>query len=84
MSQKEVAAVFEELTGRTFEYEHMPIEVMKGMLQDDDEMTRTAAGLMLNCAAGDYVDLTETLEILPVERTGIREFAKALLAQLPA
>jgi uncharacterized protein YbjT (DUF2867 family) len=82
LGQLDVVKIFEELSGRKFEVEHMPIEAIRGMLADDDLMTRTAAGLMLNCSRGDRLDLTEVLDILgvkPEELITVRDYATRVL-----
>lgn len=82
LSQRDVVKIFEELSGRTFELEPMPIEVLTGMLAADDLMTQTAAGLMLNCSRGDRLDLTEVLDILSVKADDlvtVRDYATRAL-----
>ncbi len=84
VSQLGVVQLFEELTGKKFELEHMPREALLGMKSStDDLMTQTAAGLMLNCACGDQLDMTEAIEILqPATRTPLRTFAERLVSTL--
>lgn len=84
LAQLDVVKIFEELSGRKFELEHLPIEAMQGMLAADDLMTQTAAGLMLNCSRGDRLDLTEVLDILgvrPEELTTVRDYATRVLRE---
>jgi len=68
LSPLEVVRLAERATGKTFEVQHVPEEGLRA--QHDgatDPMQRTFAGLMLYYASGDVIDMTETLDVLPVQ-----------------
>jgi uncharacterized protein YbjT (DUF2867 family) len=82
LSQLEVVALFEQLTGRTFTLEFVPEEALKAMrTAGEDPMPQTAAGLMLHCSRGDNLDMARVLEALPVKCLTVREFAQRQLAR---
>ena len=85
LTQLEVVALFEQLTGRAFTLEFVPEEALQAMrTTGEDPMPKTAAGLMLNCSRGDTLDMARVLEVLPVTCTTVREFAQRQLASLGA
>ena len=68
---------FERSTGRTFDLEEVPEEVLA--LQHagaSDPLERSFAALMLGYARGDVVDMSQTLNALPLQLTSVREFAQ--------
>src|SRR5581483_8263706 len=76
LSQLEMVALFEELTGRRFER----LFVSEGDLQARGTAARnpvelTFAGLMLAAARGDKIDMIETMRRFSFQPKTLREYA---------
>lgn len=74
----DVVKIFERSTGRTFDLEDVPEEVLA--LQHAsarDPLERSFAALMLGYARGDVVDMSKTMEAFPLQLTSVPEFADA-------
>ena len=81
LSPLDVVRAFERSTGRSFDLQHVPDEVLE--LQHAsarDPLERSFGALMLAYAHGDVVDMSQTLDDFPVRLTSVREFADATSA----
>ena len=77
LSPKEVVKVFEEVEGRPFEVSFVPAEALKQQMESaTDPMQKSFSGLMLGYAAGDPIDMTSVLNMMPVKLTTVREYAE--------
>jgi NADH dehydrogenase len=67
LSPIEVVRLAEQALGRTIAVQHVPEEALRAQhSQAPDSMSQTFAGLMLYYANGDVIDMTGTLQKLPV------------------
>jgi NADH dehydrogenase len=67
LSPIEVVRLAEQALGRTIAVQHVPEEALRAQhSQAPDSMSQTFAGLMLYYANGDIIDMTGTLQKLPV------------------
>jgi NADH dehydrogenase len=81
LSPLEVVKIFEQHSGRKFEVEHVPQDALQAQLATAvDPLQQTFAGLMLQCAAGDAIDMRRTREVFRVPLTSVRDYARHVLA----
>jgi NADH dehydrogenase len=80
LSQLQAVHIFEELSGRSFEVQHVPEEALAEQQKAaTDPMQQSFAGLMRWYAKGDTVDMGETLKTFPVQLTSVRDYAQGVL-----
>jgi uncharacterized protein YbjT (DUF2867 family) len=78
LSPLEVVRIFEQVQGRPFEIQHVPEEaLLKQKKTADDPLQQSFAGLMLYYAAGNVIDMHETLQKFPVQLTSVKDHARA-------
>lgn len=64
-----------------FTVEHVPEDVLSAQLeQADDDVLKSAIGLMLDYAGGDAKDMSEVLRAFPAQLTSVRDYATRVLA----
>ena len=81
LSPIEVVRVFEEVTGRPFEVQHVPEDALRTQQQSaTDSLEQTFAALMLTYARGDEIPMEETLRRYPVRLRSVREYASGAAA----
>jgi uncharacterized protein YbjT (DUF2867 family) len=81
----EVVKIFEEESGRRFEVEMIPEARLREQFDStNDSLEKSFAGLMLQYAHGDTVEMRELLESLPLRLTSVREHARAALQKTTA
>ncbi|MFL5789211.1 MAG: SDR family oxidoreductase [Flavisolibacter sp.] len=79
LSPLEVIRIFEEETGK-FELQYVPEEVIRNQKdQSTDILEQSFAALMLNYVAGAEVPMEETLHLIPINMTTVREFSHLVL-----
>jgi uncharacterized protein YbjT (DUF2867 family) len=79
----EVVKVFEEESGRRFEVETIPDAKLREQFDSaTDPLEKSFAGLMLQYAHGDAIDMRGLLESIPVRLTSIREHARTVLQSI--
>jgi uncharacterized protein YbjT (DUF2867 family) len=77
VSPKQVVKIFEEQAGAPFAVNQVSEETLKQQYAGaTDEYQKTFAGLMLGVAAGDSIDMNDTLRKFPVKMTSVRDFAR--------
>jgi len=60
--------------------EHVPETDLRAQLKSAaDPLQQSFAGLMLQYASGDEMDLTHTLELFPIQLTPLRDYVAAQL-----
>jgi uncharacterized protein YbjT (DUF2867 family) len=80
LSPLEVVALFEEVGGRSFAVTHVPIEALQAQKAGTtDSLQQSFAGLMLAYAAGDVIDMDETLKAFPISLLSVRDYATRVL-----
>lgn len=76
----QVVKIFEEVGGRPFEVEYVPVEALEAQQQAaTDPMQQSFSGLMRCYAQGDAIDMQETLKAFPVQLTSIKVYAECTL-----
>ncbi|MBN2274589.1 MAG: SDR family oxidoreductase [Bacteroidales bacterium] len=81
LSQLDAVKIFEELSGKKFEIEHVPVEALSSQLQSAaDPMEKSFAGLMLCVANGDPIDMRNTLGKFNIKLKSVRDFARSMVA----
>jgi nucleoside-diphosphate-sugar epimerase len=80
LTAAEVVRIFEEESGRPFEVETIPEEKLREQFDSaNDSLGKSFAGLMLQYAHGDAIDMRGLLQSIPVRLTSVREYARAVL-----
>jgi len=80
LSQLQTIRVFEEVGGRSFEVQHVPVAALEEQQRGaPDPMMQSFSGLMRYYAAGDPIDMRETLKAFPVQLTSVMDYARSVL-----
>lgn len=80
LSPLEVVAIFEQLTGRSFTVQHIPIEALQAQVANaTDPLDKTMAALTLATAQGDAISMESVLGVFPVQLTSVADFARAVI-----
>ena len=75
--------IFEEESSRRFEVEKIPEAKLQEQFNSaTDSLEKSFAGLMLQYAHGDTIDMRRALELVPVRLTSVREHARTVLQSL--
>lgn len=73
----QVVKVFEKALGRKFEVQFVPADALEAQqAAATDPMQQSFTGLMRCVAAGDPIDMRETLKAFPMQLTSVAEFAR--------
>lgn len=82
LSQLDIVRVFEEIGGRPFEREHVPLEALRTQHEgSEDPLQKSFAALMLLVASGEWVfDSAAAREALGIEMADVRGFARQVYA----
>ena len=76
----EVVRIFEEESGRSFDVETIPEAKLREQFNfANDSLEKSFAGIMLQYAHGDAIDMRGQLESLPVRLTSVQEYARTVL-----
>jgi uncharacterized protein YbjT (DUF2867 family) len=76
----EVVKIFEEESGRQFEVEAIPEEKLRNQFDSaNDSLQKSFAGLMLQYAHGDAIDMRGLMHSIPVHLNSVREYARGVL-----
>ena len=82
LSPLEVVRIFEEIGGRPFETQHVPVEALQAQQEAaTDPMAQTFPGLMRSVAAGDRIDMESLLRAIPVPMATVRDYARAVVGE---
>jgi uncharacterized protein YbjT (DUF2867 family) len=78
----EVVKIFEEESGRQFEVETIPEEKLREQFDSaKDSLEKSFAGLMLQYAHGDAINMRGLLQSIPVHLSSVQEYARGVLQQ---
>src|SRR5438132_4231222 len=81
LSPLDVVGIFEETTKRKFEVQHVPEEALAAQRNAaTDPMQQSFASLMLYCAKGDPIDMSQTMRQFPFRLKSIRDYAREVTA----
>ena len=84
LSPLEVVELFERVGGKRFDVEFVPESALHAQMKSaSNSLERSFAGLMLGYHQGYSIDMTETLNAMPVERTTIGDYAESILSVNP-
>lgn len=73
----EVVEIFQNVTGREFEVEHVPLEELERRLEEaGSPLDEAFAALMLACARGDEIRQDPAVDALAVRPTSVAEYAE--------
>ncbi|MDH3427999.1 MAG: SDR family oxidoreductase [Gemmatimonadota bacterium] len=79
IAPNDVVKIFEEATGKSFAVEHVPESDLDGQReQATDPLSESFAGLMLQCAHGDAIDMDATVRTFDLQLTSVRDYAKSV------
>jgi len=79
LSPKEVVNIFEKVQGRKFTVEYVPVEALKKQKETaQDPLQETFAGLMLQYASGDRIDMRNILKKIHVDLLSVKEYARQM------
>ncbi|HUR11048.1 MAG TPA: SDR family oxidoreductase [Flavitalea sp.] len=80
LSPLQVISIFEEELGCKFSVNNVPVEALQEQKNSAaDPLSRSFAGLMLGYADGNRIQMEETLNILPVSMTSVRDYARSIV-----
>jgi NADH dehydrogenase len=80
LTPHEVVSIFEEISGQSFEVQHVPEEALAAQQEAaTDGMAQTFPALMRGYAKGDAIPMDETLEAFDIELTSVRDYASSVL-----
>ena len=81
LSPREVVRMFEAAGAGEIATESVPVAALQGQLEGaTDSLQQSFAGLMLQYAAGDWIDTTTSARLFPFQLTSVRDFITAQLA----
>jgi len=79
ISQLNVVKIFEKVTGKKYELQHLSQEILKSQIDTaTDPMQKSFSGLMLCLANGDPIDMKKMCGKFPIKLTSVWDFAKNL------
>ncbi len=80
LSPLAVVAIFEQLTGRSFAVQHIPLEALQAQAAAAiDPLEKTLAALALATAQGDAIEMQSACRDFPVRLTAVADFARSTL-----
>jgi uncharacterized protein YbjT (DUF2867 family) len=79
LSQLEAVKLFEKVSGRKFEIQTIPKEMLELQMNSaSDPMQKSFSGLMLTLADGDAMDMQAVLAAFPLKLTTVKEYATSM------
>ncbi len=79
LSQLEAVKIFEVASGRKFEVQTIPKEMLELQMNGaTDPMQKSFSGFMLNLADGDPIDMQAILAAFPLKLTSVNEYARSI------
>ena len=77
----EVVATFEEVSGRPFEMQHVPLDaLLAGWEASEDPVSKSINALMVDFARGDVIEMDATRATFPIQSTTVAQYAANVLA----
>lgn len=81
LSPLQVVRIFEEVSGKPFEVQHVPVEgIAAQQMATTDPMQQSFSSLMLCYAQGDAIDMKAMLKAFPLKLASVRDYAGSVLA----
>jgi uncharacterized protein YbjT (DUF2867 family) len=79
LSPLEVVNIFEQCSGNTFSVEHVPLEALTAQKKAaPDSLSQSFTSLMIAYAEEKFIPMEETLQVLPVQLTTVKEYASTV------
>lgn len=79
LSPLEVVSIFEKASGKKFDLQHVPVAVLEGQkAAAPDDLGKSFSALMLTYAAGNEINMKETLKTFPVKMKSVQEHARQI------
>ncbi|MEP7109388.1 MAG: SDR family oxidoreductase [Ferruginibacter sp.] len=76
LSQLEVVTIFESNTGKKFELQFVPEEVLKAQKDGaQDPISESFAALILGVVNGSEIGMKNTLQLFPIQLTSVNDYA---------
>ena len=76
----QVVKIFEAAQGRKFDVQFVPADALKAQqMAATDPMQQSFAGLMRCVAAGDAIEMRETLKTFPVKLMSVKEYVQQMM-----
>lgn len=76
LSPLEVVSIFEKAGGKKFELQHVPVEALQAQKNAAaDDLSKSFASLMLTYAAGNEINMQQTLKAFPVKLNSVGDYA---------
>ena len=80
LSPFDVVRIFEQVGGRSFEVQHVPVEALQAQQEAaTDGLQQSFSALMRAYAQGDAIDMRQTLQAFPLKLMTVREYAQRVL-----
>jgi len=80
LSPLEVVSIFEKAGGKKFELQHVPVEALQAQNNAaPDDLSKTFASLMLTYAAGNEINMQQTLKAFPVKLNSVNDYATRVM-----
>ena len=81
LSPDAVVKIFEEAAGQSFDVQYVPVEALQVQKAGtDDPLQQSFSALMLDYAAGDLIDMADTLKAFPLSLSSVKDYASRVLA----
>jgi NADH dehydrogenase len=79
LTPDQVVGIFEQASGKAFDVQYVPAEALAAQQAGaEDAMQASFAGLMRCYAAGDAIDMQETLRTFPIEMRSVQSYARSV------
>lgn len=85
LSPLEVVSIFEKSGGRKFEIQHVPVETLQEQKKAaTDDLSKSFTSLMLTYAAGNEINMQQTLKAFPIKLNSVRDYANRVMVSQSA
>ena len=82
LSPLEVISLFEQVSGKRFQREHIPVDILMAQFQSaTDPLQKSFAALGLGFAHGDAMDMAITQRTFGLHLTSVEQYARRVLAR---
>lgn len=80
LSQLEAVGIFEAVSGKHFELQFVPAEALEAQQAGaTDSLSKSFAALMRSLAAGNAINMSDTLQQFKIKLTSVRDYAKSVV-----
>jgi hypothetical protein len=76
----EVVTIFEELSGRPFTLNHIPVETLQQQKTTaTDSLEKSLTAILVSYAAGSPIAMDEMRSTFPISLSSVRDYARRVL-----